>query len=95
MYRTVRELGTVFEFYNTNVSRQAINKILLSGGASATFNLAEAMSERLGIPSEFADPFKIFKVDPKSFDSAYLRSVGPSMALAVGLGLRDERDKQD
>jgi type IV pilus assembly protein PilM len=95
VYRTVRELGTVFEFYHTNVSRQTINKVLLSGGASMTFNLAEVMSERLGIPTEFADPFKIFKVDSKSFDSAYLRSIGPSMALAVGLALRDESDKQD
>jgi len=33
-------------------------------------------------------------IDEKVFDMNYLRYVGPAMAVAVGLALRDEKDKQ-
>jgi type IV pilus assembly protein PilM len=52
------------------------------------------MESELNIPVEIIDPFRSLKVNEKVFDLAYLNSVGAQMAVAVGLALRDEGDKQ-
>ncbi len=53
------------------------------------------METEFNVPVELVDPFRsIAIIDPKVFDSDYLATIGPSMAVAVGLALRDEKDKQ-
>jgi type IV pilus assembly protein PilM len=88
------ELEKIFDFFSTNVSYDPIQKIFLSGGAAATYGLASTVESELNIPVEIADPFRSLKIDEKVFDINYLTAVGASMAVAVGLALRDERDKQ-
>jgi type IV pilus assembly protein PilM len=90
----VSELQKILDFFSTNVSYDPIQKIFLSGGAATTFGLASALETELNIPVELVDPFRSFRIDEKVFDVDYLTAVGPTMALAVGLALRDERDKQ-
>ncbi len=88
------ELEKIFDFFSTNVSYDPIQKIFLSGGAAATYGLASTVESELNIPVEMVDPFRSLKVDEKVFDVNYLSAVGASMAVAVGLALRYERDKQ-
>jgi len=90
----VSELQKILDFFSTNVSYDPIQKIFLSGGAAATYGLSSTMGAELNIPVEIIDPFRSLRVDEKVFDMDYLNSVGPAMAVAVGLALRDERDKQ-
>lgn len=90
----VSELQKILDFFSTNVSYDPIQKIFLSGGAAATYGLASTMEAELNIPVEIVDPFRSLRVDEKVFDLDYLNSIGPSVAVAVGLALRDERDKQ-
>lgn len=90
----VGELQKILDFFSTNVSYDPIQKIFLSGGAATTFGLVSALEGELNIPVELVDPFRSFRIDEKVFDLDYLSAVGPTMALAVGLALRDERDKQ-
>ncbi len=90
----VTELQKILDFFSTNISYDPIQKIFLSGGAANTYGLASTMETELGIPVEPVDPFRSLKVDQKSFDLDYLNKIGPTMAVAVGLALRDERDKQ-
>jgi len=90
----VSELQKILDFFSTNVSYDPIQKIFLSGGASATYGLSSTIEAELNIPVEVIDPFRSFKVDETVFDMEYLNAVGPTMAVAVGLALRDERDKQ-
>ncbi len=90
----VSELQKILDFFSTNVSYDPIQKIYLSGGAAHTYGLVSSMEGELNIPVEVIDPFRSLRVNEKFFDVDYLNSVGPSMAVAVGLALRDERDKQ-
>jgi len=90
----VSELEKIFDFFSTNVSYDPIQKIFVSGGASATYGLVSTMESELNVPVEIVDPFRNLRIDEKVFDLNYLNQVGPSMAVAVGLALRDERDKQ-
>jgi len=90
----VSELQKGLDFFSTNVSYDPIQKIFLAGGAAATYGLVSTMESELNIPVEIVDPFRSFKVDEKVFDVKYLAEIGPMMALAVGLALRRETDKQ-
>ncbi|MBM3300277.1 MAG: pilus assembly protein PilM, partial [Deltaproteobacteria bacterium] len=90
----VTELQKILDFFSTNVSYDPIQKIFLSGGAAPTYGLASTMEAELNIPVEVVDPFRSLRVDEKVFDMDYLNEIGSTMALAVGLALRDERDKQ-
>ncbi len=90
----VTELQKILEFFSTNVSYDPIQKIFLSGGAAATYGLMSSMEAELNIPVELIDPFRSLRPAEKVFDADYLTYIGPSMAVAVGLALREERDKQ-
>jgi type IV pilus assembly protein PilM len=90
----VTELQKILDFFSTNVSYDPIQKIFLSGGAAHTYGLASTMESELNIPVEIIDPFRSLSVNEKVFDMNYLNAVGTSVAVAVGLALRDERDKQ-
>jgi type IV pilus assembly protein PilM len=91
----VSEIQKILDFFATNVSYDPIQKIFLSGGGATTYGLASGMETEFNVPVELVDPFRsIGMIDPKVFDSDYLANIGPSMAVAVGLALRDERDKQ-
>jgi len=90
----VSELQKILDFFSTNVSYDPIQKIFLSGGAALTHTLSSTMEADLNIPVEVVDPFRSLKVDEKLFDLNYLKAIGPTMALAVGLALREEKDKQ-
>ena len=90
----VSELQKILDFFSTNISYDPIQKIFLSGGAAGTYGLASTMESELNIPVEIVDPFRSLRVDEKVFDMDYLNNIGASMAVAVGLALRDEKDKQ-
>jgi type IV pilus assembly protein PilM len=90
----VSELQKILDFFSTNVSYDPIQKIFLSGGAAPTYGLVQTIESELNIPVEIIDPFRSLKVNEKVFDMDYLNSIGAQMAVAVGLALRDERDKQ-
>lgn len=90
----IKEFQRVLEFFSQNISYDPIQKIFLSGGAAHTYGLRSEMEQELNIPVEIVDPFRSLSVDEKVFDVEYLKNVGPTMALAVGLALREEQDKQ-
>ncbi len=90
----VTELQKILDFFSTNVSYDPIQKIFLSGGAALTYGLPSTIENDLNIPVEIMDPFRNLRINERGFDTQYLRKVGATMAVAVGLALRDERDKQ-
>lgn len=91
----VSELKRTLEFFSTNLERDRVTSIFLSGGASATYGFDSTLEAETGIPVHMVDPFRLLAVDPKVFDPNYLEQVGPSLAVAVGLALRYERDKAE
>ncbi|HTY25851.1 MAG TPA: type IV pilus assembly protein PilM [Desulfomonilaceae bacterium] len=90
----VSELQKILDFFSTNVSYDPIQKIFLSGGAAGTYGLISTMESELNIPVEVVDPFRGLRPAEQIFDLDYLNYIGPSMAVAVGLALREEKDKQ-
>ena len=65
-------------------------KIILSGGPSLLPGLPQFLSKGLQLPVELFNPFFSVRVDPETFDTKYLQSVGPQMAIALGLALRQK-----
>ncbi|MGC1402055.1 MAG: type IV pilus assembly protein PilM [Thermodesulfobacteriota bacterium] len=65
-------------------------KIILSGGSSLLPGLPQFLSKGLQLPVELFNPFFSVRVDPETFDTKYLQSVGPQMAIALGLALRQK-----
>ncbi|MFA5354298.1 MAG: pilus assembly protein PilM, partial [Thermodesulfovibrionales bacterium] len=86
------EIYRSFEYYKSYVSDEALERIILSGGAALIKNFSDMMAERLSIPVEVADPFRKIKI-PSRFDSSFITQMTPIAAVAVGLALRKEGDR--
>lgn len=87
------EMRRSLDFYNSTASEGKIGKVYLSGGASKTVMLAEAVSQRLGVPVEILNPFQKIKYNEKEFDLEYLTEIAPLMTVAMGLATRRLGDK--
>lgn len=86
------ELYRSFEYFRSSVGEEDIDKIILSGGAALIKGFPEAMTDRLSIEVEVADPFKNIKISEK-LDAAYIKQTAPIAAIAVGLALRRVGDR--
>ncbi len=73
-----------------SASRSAggISRIFTTGGGSRIPGLNRALSERLRIPVELADPIKGLQVAEGVFDTMNLDEVAPLLMLPIGLALR-------
>ncbi len=73
-----------------SASREAgqIQRVYCSGGGARIPGLAEALSERLRLPVEVADPLKGLRVKDEAFGNLAVDEVAPLLMLAVGLALR-------
>ncbi|MFQ5458246.1 MAG: type IV pilus assembly protein PilM [Myxococcota bacterium] len=82
------EIQRSLEFFGATAPDDRVSRILLSGGCSQMSRLPEIIEEKTRIPVEISDPFKSIECDPKLIDEDYLREVGPSVGVGVGLALR-------
>ncbi|MDD5222776.1 MAG: type IV pilus assembly protein PilM [bacterium] len=87
------EIQRSMDFFGTTNPGVSVNRLCLCGGASRTHKLAEAVSARLGIPTELIDPFKKVECDPKIFDPKYVANLASASGVAVGLALRRQGDR--
>lgn len=79
-------------FWNASGAEEGIEIIYISGGASATPGLREKIAEKTGMECEVFDPFRNIELGGE-IDAAYAKELGPSMAVSVGLALRQPADK--
>jgi len=82
----ISEIKYMLDFYNmSNVT--PIEKIVLSGGSSLLSSLAGYLSDKLNMQVIIGDPFSrvLYSDELKPI----IREVGPRLAVAVGLALRD------
>ncbi|HXU43906.1 MAG TPA: type IV pilus assembly protein PilM [Thermoanaerobaculia bacterium] len=82
------EIRKTFDFYSATSSEGAVDELMLSGGCALTPNLAQVLRERFEVPVEIMNPFRRVRFSDKDFDAAWLESVAPMMAIAVGLAIR-------
>jgi type IV pilus assembly protein PilM len=83
----IMEVQKTFDFFRETYPSETISKVLVSGGTSRIAGLAQKIEETFAYPTEVMNPFKSISLGPK-VDAAKITSLGPALAVAVGLALR-------
>jgi len=83
----IMEVQKTFDFFRETYPNEAISRVLISGGTSRVAGLAVKIQEVFGHPTEVLNPFKSISMGPR-VDAARITSLGPALAVAVGLALR-------
>ncbi len=94
------EIQRSFDYFHAtsdNVQKNGmasqITKIILSGGTSKADGIDQALAHRFELEVERANPFQKIQINPNQFDTNWLTSVAPMMAVAIGLALRRMDDR--
>lgn len=82
------EIQKTFEFFSATSSEGPVDELVLSGGCALTPNLVQVLRDRFGVPTELMNPFRRVHVKDSDFDSAWIQSIAPMAAVAVGLAVR-------
>jgi type IV pilus assembly protein PilM len=83
----IMEVQKTFDFFKETYPAERISQILISGGTSHMPGLADKIQETFSCPTEILDPFKWITVG-MGVDLYKISSLGPALAVAVGLALR-------
>jgi type IV pilus assembly protein PilM len=86
------EISRSLDFFSATAAESRIGRVYLSGGGSRVSGLDTAFHSRTSLPVERLDPVARLAHSAK-IDSEYLREVGPSLGVAVGLALRKVDDQ--
>jgi type IV pilus assembly protein PilM len=87
------EIQRSLDFYAATSADAHIARIFVSGGSAKIPALIKTIENRTGVPVEVMNPFRNIDAGGGRFDSAYLESISPMAAVAVGLALRYPADK--
>ncbi|HSS76081.1 MAG TPA: type IV pilus assembly protein PilM, partial [Thermoanaerobaculia bacterium] len=82
------EIRKTFDFFSATSSEGPVDELMLSGGCSLTPNLQQVLRERFQVPTELMNPLRRIQFREGDFDGAWLQSIAPMMAVAVGLSIR-------
>lgn len=86
------EIRNSLDFLNATTNGLTLNRCLISGGASMTTGLTEAVARVSGLGLETFNPFARVKSSAKKMEPGELERMAPFAAVAVGLGLRQVGD---
>jgi type IV pilus assembly protein PilM len=86
------EIRKTFDFFSATTSEGPVDELILSGGCALTPNLLQVLRDRFEVPTELMNPLRRIKYKESDFDAAWLQSIAPMMAVAVGLGIRKVGD---
>jgi type IV pilus assembly protein PilM len=86
----LEEIKKILDFLTASEPENKPTKIVLSGGSAVIPGLVRFLSDGIQFPVELFNPFAKIALAPKSFNPAYLESVGPQSAIAFGLALRQK-----
>ena len=82
------EIRRSLEFFRVQAGDANISRMMIVGGSAKLPGLSEAIGDALGFRVDIGDPWLTVVVDPTRFDSEYLATIGPEMAVPLGLALR-------
>jgi type IV pilus assembly protein PilM len=86
------EIIRSFDYYRSTTMHEDISEVIFSGGCALLSNFASMISEKTGIETRVAEPFRNIKI-PKKFEGTNIQEIAPVMAIAVGLALRRLGDR--
>jgi len=88
-----QEVQRSVDFFSATATHDRVDKVFVTGGASKSPGLKEALERRLKLPIDFIDTFRGVVVKEDDFDADYLKEIGPLMSVATGLAMRRVGDK--
>ncbi|MBD3293428.1 MAG: type IV pilus assembly protein PilM [Armatimonadia bacterium] len=83
------EVRRSLDFYRRQHRNEPIDRIVITGGSANLEGLAQLMTDETGVTAEVGNPFKYMQIDDETIPEQYLRDIGPSSVVAIGLALRD------
>lgn len=90
------EISRSFDYFKTTGAQDQqghIDKILISGGVAKIKGFVPYLSEKLGLQTEIANPFRKIEINPKQFNVEFIQEMAPSAAVGVGLAIRRQDDR--
>jgi type IV pilus assembly protein PilM len=87
------EILRSLDFYLATSGEKEINRIFIAGGTANIPEVGAAIERRAKAPVELLDPFKDIAVDLKEVNGDLLNVHRAQVAVAIGLGLRKDREK--
>jgi type IV pilus assembly protein PilM len=89
----VAEIQRSFEFYLASAGDEPIERLYLSGGGSRMKGLCQVLASHLKLAVEPLDPFRRTDIPEQLFAVDYVHDMGPMVAVAAGLALRQKGDR--
>ncbi len=83
------EVRRSLDFYRRQHRNEEIDRIVITGGSANLEGIAELLTDETGIAASVFNPFENLHVEDESIPENYLRDIGPSSVIAVGVALRD------
>ncbi|MFC3851687.1 pilus assembly protein PilM [Salinispirillum marinum] len=84
---TVQQVSRSLQFFFAGTEYNDVDYLLLAGGSSAIPGLAQAIQDKLGTPTQVANPFANMSLASK-VNAMNLSNDAPSLLVACGLALR-------
>jgi len=88
----INELRKTLDFCCSSLQIDKIDRIVLAGGCSKVVNLSSLVQQKLQTPVEILNPFTKIKYNESAYDPAWVNDIGPAMAIATGLAIREVGD---
>ena len=82
------EIQKTFDFFGATSSDGSVDELMLAGGCSLTPGLIQVLRDRFGVPTEQLNPLRRLSYKESDFNSEWLQSVAPMMAVSIGLAIR-------
>lgn len=82
------ELQKTLDFFQATSGADRVDSIMISGGGAKAAHLEDVLKDKFGLPVEVLNPFRSIFIDDRAVDAAWLNEASPSLAIAVGLGVR-------
>jgi type IV pilus assembly protein PilM len=83
------ELRRSLDYYRSRVQGHSVDRVILCGGSASLKNFAAFLQNELQVPVTVADPLQGLSVTSKHYDPAYLQTIAPTFAVALGLAARN------
>lgn len=83
------EVGRTFAFLESTGETARVSQLVMSGGGTFIPGLQEALTQRFSLPVTMLNPLQRIQYDPVLFSEGTPERLGPLLAMAIGLGLRE------
>ena len=82
------EIAKSLDFFTATLPEEKIARLYLRGVCTKASGIIQIVEESVSLPVDIIQPFANVTINPRLFDTEYLKDVAPLMAVSVGLALR-------